>query len=100
MILARRSLEVFGDIVGGRQREMTGGKVKALLEWPPPETLKSLQKFLGTLNYSKRFIGPKYGGCGAFVQACAGRRRQLSSLHGSTLLPICRPRSFRRLWRT
>ena len=61
MILARRKLEVLGDIVGGKQWEMTDAKVKALLEWPPPETLKSLQEFLGTLNYSRRFIGPKYG---------------------------------------
>ncbi len=32
-------------------------KVKAVLDWPLPQTVKELQRFLGFANFSKRFIG-------------------------------------------
>lgn len=33
-----------------------GNKVKAVLDWPQPHTLKELQRFLGFANFSRRFI--------------------------------------------
>lgn len=35
---------------------MDEGKVKAVLEWPQPTTLKELQRFLGFANFYRRFI--------------------------------------------
>ena len=31
-------------------------KVKAVLDWPVPELVKDMQKFLGLANYYRRFI--------------------------------------------
>lgn len=35
---------------------MDEGKVRAVLEWPQPTTLKELQRFLGFANFYRRFI--------------------------------------------
>lgn len=35
---------------------MDENKVKAVLEWPQPSTLKELQRFLGFANFYRRFI--------------------------------------------
>jgi hypothetical protein len=35
---------------------MTQDKVKAILEWPTPKTVKDIQKFRGLANYYRRFI--------------------------------------------
>jgi len=31
-------------------------KVKAVLDWPIPKSIKNIQKFLGLANYYRRFI--------------------------------------------
>jgi len=31
-------------------------KVKVVLDWPVPKSVKDIQKFLGLANYYKRFI--------------------------------------------
>jgi hypothetical protein len=35
---------------------MTQDKVKAILDWPTPKTVKDIQKFRGLANYYRRFI--------------------------------------------
>lgn len=35
---------------------MDEGKVRVVLEWPQPTTLKELQRFLGFDNFYRRFI--------------------------------------------
>jgi len=35
---------------------MEEGKVKGVLEWPTPQGVKDVQKFLGLANYYRRFI--------------------------------------------
>lgn len=35
---------------------MDKSKVRAVLEWPQPRTLKELQRFLGFANFYRRFI--------------------------------------------
>ena len=36
--------------------EMNPEKVKAVIEWEPPETRRQLQRFLGFANFYRRFI--------------------------------------------
>lgn len=31
-------------------------KIQAVLDWPPPTTVKELQSFLGTINFNRKFI--------------------------------------------
>jgi len=35
---------------------MEEAKVKAVLDWPIPKSIKNIQKFLGLANYYRRFI--------------------------------------------
>ncbi len=41
---------------GGNGNGREEGKVKAVLEWPKPQTVKELQRFLGFANFCRRFI--------------------------------------------
>jgi hypothetical protein len=45
-----------GVVMGGGRIEMEEEKVKGVLEWPAPRTVKEVQKFLGFANYYRRFI--------------------------------------------
>ena len=47
----------FLEVVIGLERiKIEKVKVKAVLDWPVPKSVKDVQKFLGLANYYKRFV--------------------------------------------
>ncbi len=50
------SISFLGYIISPGGVAMDEGKVKAVVEWPRPTTLKELQRFLGFANFYRRFI--------------------------------------------
>ena len=51
-----REVEFLGVVIGPEGIKMEKEKVKGVLEWPTPECVKDVQKFLGLANYYHRFI--------------------------------------------
>ena len=51
-----REVEFLGVVIGPREVEMQKEKVEGVLNWPVPQNVKEMQKFLGLTNYYKRFI--------------------------------------------
>ena len=51
-----REVEFLGVIIGLERIRMEKEKVKGVLEWPTPKSVKDVQKFLGLANYYRRFI--------------------------------------------
>ena len=49
-----------GEIVGREGRSPNPTIVRAIEKWPPVNTLKDLQAFLGTANYVRAHAGPAY----------------------------------------
>ena len=45
-----------GVVIGPEGIRMEEEKVKGVLEWPMPKSVKNIQKFLGLVNYYRRFI--------------------------------------------
>jgi len=45
-----------GHIVSGQGVHVDPNKVKSMIKWPKPNTLKSLRGFLGLTGYYCRFI--------------------------------------------
>ena len=45
-----------GVVIGPEGIKMEEEKVKGVLEWPTPKSVKDVQKFLGLANYYRRFI--------------------------------------------
>ena len=51
-----REVEFLGVVIGPEGIKMEKEKVKGVLEWPTPKSVKDVQKFLGLANYYRRFI--------------------------------------------
>jgi len=51
-----REVEFLGVVIGPRGVEMQKEKVEGVLNWPVPQNVKEVQKFLGLTNYYRRFI--------------------------------------------
>ena len=51
-----REVEFLGVVIGPEGIKMEKEKVKGVLEWPIPKSVKDVQKFLGLANYYRRFI--------------------------------------------
>ncbi|KAI5609351.1 hypothetical protein C0J50_9522 [Silurus asotus] len=52
----RTQTHFLGYVITARGIQMDEGKVKAVRDWPVPETIKELQRFLGFANFYRRFI--------------------------------------------
>ncbi len=52
----RPTVQFLGYIIGREGIQMDQGKVTAVAEWPTPQTIKELQRFLGFGNFYRRFI--------------------------------------------
>jgi len=51
-----RKIGFLGVVIRPNGIEMEKGKVKGVLGWPVPKTVKDIKKFLGLANYYRRFI--------------------------------------------
>jgi len=51
-----REVEFLGVVIGSREVEMQKEKVEGVLNWLAPRNVKEVQKFLGLVNYYRRFI--------------------------------------------
>jgi len=51
-----REVEFLGVIIGPEGIKMEKEKVRGVLEWPTPKSIKDIQKFLGLANYYCQFI--------------------------------------------
>jgi len=51
-----REVDFLGVVIGPEGIKMEKKKVKGVLEWPTPQCVKDVQKFLGLANYYRRFI--------------------------------------------
>ena len=45
-----------GHVVYGNGVEMDKNKIEAILQWPPPNTIKQFRGFLGLIGYYRWFI--------------------------------------------
>ena len=57
---AQHKVKLVGEIVGRDGRSPNPQITSAIRNWPPINTLKELQGFLGTTNYVKPHAGPAY----------------------------------------
>jgi len=51
-----QEVEFLGYIIGRNGVRMSEGKIKAVLDWETPRSLKEVQSFLGFANFYRRFI--------------------------------------------
>jgi len=51
-----RNIGFLGVIIGPNRIEMKNEKVSGVLSWPEPKNVKDTRKFLGLVNYYRRFI--------------------------------------------
>ena len=51
-----REVKFLGVVISPKGVEMQKEKVKGVLNWPAPRSVKEVQKFLGLANYYRRFI--------------------------------------------
>jgi hypothetical protein len=58
--LAQIKVKLVGEIVGREGRSPNPAIVRAIRNWPPINTLKDLQGFLGTASYVRAHAGPGY----------------------------------------
>ena len=49
-------MEFLGVVIGSKGVEMQREKVEGVLNWLVPRNIKEVQKFLGFVNYYRRFI--------------------------------------------
>jgi hypothetical protein len=69
MELLKRKVKLLGEIVTREGRMPDPAKVEAIRNWGSISSLKEVQEFLGTCNYSRHTMGPKY------ASAAEGLRR-------------------------
>ena len=51
-----REVEFLEVVIGSREVEMQKEKMEGVLNWLAPRNIKEVQKFLGLVNYYRRFI--------------------------------------------
>jgi len=51
-----RKIGFLGVVIGPNGIEMEEEKVDGVLSWPQPKNVKDVRKFLGLINYYRRFI--------------------------------------------
>lgn len=55
-VFAKNPIEYFGHWVSAKGVEADSGKIKAMLQWPIPKSLRELRGFLGLTGYYWRFV--------------------------------------------
>ena len=49
-------MDFLGFIVGTNGIRIDPEKIRSIIEWPTPKTIKDVQVFLGLANYNRKFI--------------------------------------------
>ena len=52
----KQEIEFLGYIVSEKGLKMDPSKVKSILEWPKPQSVKDIQSFLGLANFYRKFV--------------------------------------------
>jgi hypothetical protein len=55
-LFAQRQLEYLGHVVSTAGVHPEPSKIQAMLDWPPPSTIKALRGFLGLTGFYRKFI--------------------------------------------
>ncbi|XP_075687629.1 uncharacterized protein LOC142656583 [Rhinoderma darwinii] len=55
-VFERKSLPFLGCIIPNRGLQIDREKVKSVLEWPRPQGLRAIQRFLGFAHFYRQFI--------------------------------------------
>ena len=87
-VLGQTSLEFLGYMVDANGISPLEDRVAAIRETTPPTTVKELQRFLGVINYYRRFIKNAAGHAHHLFKALAGKPKVLNawlSLCGSCM---------------
>lgn len=53
---AQEGIKVLGHIIEKDKIKMDTDKIKIIQEWPTPKNVNHIQKFLGLVNYYRKFI--------------------------------------------
>ena len=80
MELLKIRVKLLGEFVARTGRQPDPMKVQAIRDWGKISCLKEVQEFLGTTNYSRLFMGPKY------AAASEGLRRYVKD--GDSAFPM------------
>ena len=80
MELLKTRVKLLGEYVTRQGRQPDPVKVEAIKNWGPIRNLKEVQEFLGTCNYSRLMMGPKY------AAAAEGLRRYVKG--GDSAFPM------------
>ncbi len=54
--LFQQSVEFLGRVIGPDGLEMSQSDIQTVLDWPRPESVKHVERFLGFVNYHRSFI--------------------------------------------
>ena len=77
MELLKSRVKLLGEYVTREGRQPDPVKVQAIRDWGPIHSLKEVQEFLGTCNYSRLMMGPKY------ASAAEGLRKYVKGDHSA-----------------
>ncbi|KAK3517178.1 hypothetical protein QTP70_000771 [Hemibagrus guttatus] len=74
-----RTLVTFlGYVISHQGVEMDVGKVRVVIEWPSPATVRELQRFLGFANFYRRFIRNYSSVAGPLTSLLRGKPKRLT----------------------
>ncbi|KAK3505618.1 hypothetical protein QTP70_004911, partial [Hemibagrus guttatus] len=74
----RTTVTFLGYVISQRGIEMDAVKVRSVIEWPAPTTIRELQRFLGFANFYRRFIRNYRAVAGPLTSLLRGKPKRLS----------------------